>query len=163
MSRPDIYYRNAIEWLKMKFERAVSIPVSEVKRSAPASFRTMRRAKKKLGLISFQAADGWHWKQRGIFDVPGERPIDKTVQDIFVPQEQEEFDPELATTTKDMLELANFLFVDGKTKHEIVAEVVATAARWPNRLPYPKEYIESIVAYIADGTPVRQDLNPNSN
>lgn len=136
------------------------IVASELLTMIPVSMHTLRRAKKKLGLVAVKTKRGWLWKLPkpeqsayvDIFSIPGIEPYDKTLERI-------ESEEPMRMTTEDIIELTKFNRI--KDIHEIIAEACLTAATYPQKIPYSKEYIESVVRHVIDNTPIKHELNKN--
>ena len=149
------------------------IKASDIVRMLPASPRTLARAKKQLGLVSVKTSKGWFWQKpkpkpatleifggygpNDPFYVEGQLPIDKR---ISAPEpEMEEDDDPLRCTTQDLILYCNDNIF--KSLQDLINDCCVNAAAYPPVIPYTREYIESVVRYVVDGTPIRKDLNKN--
>ena len=168
MSRPVKQLKVAIEALTHMLKNG-PIKAADVVRMLPASPQTLARAKKQLGLVSVKTSKGWFWQEpkpatleilttynsSNPFDIPGIPMIDKTKPVL----EMEEDDDPLRCTTQDLILYCNDNIF--KSLQDLINECCVNAAAYPPVIPYTREYIESVVRYVVDGTPIRKDLNKN--
>ena len=170
MSRPLKQLKVAIEALTHMLKNG-PIKAADVVKMLPASPRTLIKAKKQLGLVSVKTSKGWFWQKpkpatleifsgygpNDPFYVEGQLPIDKTIR-APEPEMEEDEDP-LRCTTQDLILYCNDNIF--KTIQDLVNDCCVNAAAYPPLVPYTREYIESVVRHVVDGTPIRKDLNKN--
>jgi hypothetical protein len=168
MSRPSKEIQAAIEWLQIKLKDGPIKP-SEAKNEAPVSWRTLCKAKVKLGLFSMKKRDGWLW-----FDFKSTEPImtPNPAKTFVNPlDEPEEIEP-IRMTTESLIHRAKELVEDWRVSPiggevpdlaGITRELILCCTKWPMPEPYSKEYIKSVAKYVVDGDPIMVHLNNNKD
>lgn len=158
--RPSKELEAAISWLKIKLTQG-AIQAGAVEKYAPCCMQTMRKAKKKLGLMTRQYSTGWFWVYPStVFDSVSSQPP------ITIPEsepEPEEEDREYRANTEEIMLGVNGQVLMGKNEPEIIQEMVLSCAQYPMKKPYSRRYIESVVKHCLYGTDIRTDLNENKD
>jgi hypothetical protein len=139
----------ALTWLKIKLTKG-SVSSKEARTIAPVGWRTMRKAKKALGLVSAKTPNGWLWVY------PNTKPI---VQVVDEPEEEDT----IRMNTESMIACANSMFLDNKSLSEIILELTLSCSQWPMPKPYPRAYIESVARHVFENTEIASHLNQNKD